>query len=149
MSAPDPTLVEQHAAKLATFGQKIDDIEKMVASNTEKVATLASLATKTPAAQALTIQSLPDGLKTTMTRGQHILHIVAGVLQVVFLLVSLALYFVPSLGESSIVGGVTLVALISGIKNIINPFLANYGDANIPIEVASAAPAAPPVIPSS
>ena len=147
MSAPDPTLLEEHAVKLATFGQKIDTIEKMVASNTEKVATLASLATKTPAAQALTIASLPEGLKTTMTKGQHILHLVAGTLQVVFLLVSLALYFVPHLGESSIVGGVTLVALISGIKNIISPFLANYGDANIPIEIAPAVPAAPPVAP--
>lgn len=92
-----------------------------------------------------TFQSVPEGLKSAMTREQHVLHVVAGILQVVFLLTSVGLYFVPSLGGAAIGGGVTLVGLIEGIKNILTPFLAQYGDSNIP---AALVPVAAPALPA-
>jgi hypothetical protein len=127
------------------LGERISDLEKRLTANAEAISTNATAITELTAAivhvkkTALAsighfLGKIPEGLKTTMTQRQHNLHIVAGILQIVFLLASFILYFVPSVGAASIISGVTLAALISGIKNIVNPFLANYGDANMPTE---------------
>lgn len=88
------------------------------------------------------IQSIPQGLKTTMTNSQHALHIIAGVLQVVFLLVGLALTFFPNIGTLGVGGGLTLVAVIQAVKNLVEPFLTSYGDANLQRQFVPRSPAA-------
>ena len=139
-------------ATLDSLAMKLYDLEKGINANAQAVSNLTNqVAPFTGLFQGIplkgsgqimnTLQSIPEGLKTTMTHEQRALHIIAGVLQAVFIIGGLVLTFFPNIGGLGIGAGLTLAGAMQALKNLIEPFLTEYGDSNLQSQlVPTAAP---------
>ncbi len=140
----------ESAKTVDALALRLYELEKVINANAQAVSNLtnqfAPLTTPVKGVQLQgtgqliqTAAAIPEGLKKSMTTNQHILHVVAGLLQLVFLLAGIAISFFPNIGVVGVGGGVTLVALISALKNIATPYMSSYGQVELQEQVRLAA----------